>query len=199
MSTSLRFYADAALATALTLETIAHAVNGAGDPQDRVLYLGSNDATFFRNLNNPGVDNLVLEIRNATALWQASTAYAVNALARTAAKNGYQYRVQSIIGGGLSGASQPAWPTTIGATVTDNQVTWVCQAKLHESTEVKLALTLGGLATAVAGASLILGTELQGGAVNALPIYLRTDDATAVLGSANELQLVIASVEESET
>ena len=199
MTTSLKFYADAALTTPLTTETINHNVDGSGDPQDVVLYLGSTAATFFRNVNDPGVDDLVLTIGNVTAVWQASTAYVADALARTTAKNGYKYKVQSITGGGVSGASEPTWPTTIGNTVVDNQVTWVCLGKLHESTEIKLALSSGGLASAVAGASLVLGTELQGGSSNALPIYLRIDDATAVLGSVSELQLIVNDVQESAT
>lgn len=199
MTTSLKFYADAALTTPLTTETINHNVDGSGDPQDVLLYLGSTAATFFRNVNDPGVDDLVLSIGNVTSVWQASTAYLADNLARTTAKNGYQYKVQSIAGGGVSGASEPTWPTIIGNTVVDNEVTWVCLGKLHESTEIKLALSSGGLASAVAGASLVLGTEIEGGSANALPIYLRIDDATAVLGSVSELQLIVADVEETAT
>lgn len=41
--------------------------------------------------------------------------------------NGYQYRNVSSLGVGRAGATQPTWPTTIGATVVDGTVTWQCE------------------------------------------------------------------------
>lgn len=42
----------------------------------------------------------------------------------------FYYTVQSIstIGTGLTGSIEPSWPLTVGQTVVDNQVTWVCTA-----------------------------------------------------------------------
>lgn len=199
MATTLKFYADAGLTTALTEQTINHLLDGSTDPKDITFYLGSTTSNVFRNLNNPGVDDLVCEITNATPLWQASTAYVANDTARTTAKNGYLYKVQSITGGGVSGASEPTWPTTLAATVVDNEVTWVCEAKVHESNEIKLALSSVGLASATSGASLTLGTVINGGSSNAMPIFMRIDDATAVLGNIAELGLSVAYVEETAT
>lgn len=203
MATTLLFYSDAALTTSLSNKNISHLLDGSGDPQDFLFYVGSITANKFRNSTSPGVAQLACSIENATALWTANTAKVVNNTVRTTAKNGYRYKVQSIAGTGTTGATEPAWPTTVGATVTDNpganQVVWINDGKLHEATEIKLATTSGGLASATAGASLNLGTLISGGSANAVPIYMRIDDATAVIGSVTELSLTIKNVEETPT
>lgn len=53
--------------------------------------------------------------------WAASTAYAGAALAVPPVRNGHYYQAT---GAGTSGATEPAWPTTTGATVLDGTVTW---------------------------------------------------------------------------
>jgi len=73
--------------------------------------------------------------------WKASATHAVNdvvvpggttaTLKRDAYGNLLEYYVSSISGTGTSGATEPTWPTTVGATVTDNpganQVVWTCR------------------------------------------------------------------------
>ena len=62
--------------------------------------------------------------------WLPGIAYAVTDLVRPG--NGFIYVIEpgGIAGSGTSGASQPAFPTVIGATVVDNpganQITWTC-------------------------------------------------------------------------
>jgi hypothetical protein len=197
MSTTLLFYADSGLTTALTEQAVNHLIDGSNDPQDLTFYLGSTTSNKFRDMTNPGIDNLSIEIVNITALWQSGHAYVANDFVRTTAKNGYRYKVQAFTGGGISGGTEPAWPTTIGATVADNEVIWLCVGKLHESNEIRLALSLIGLGSSTPGASLVLTTLINGGAVNAIPIYMRIDDATAVIGSASELMLLVRNVAES--
>lgn len=58
---------------------------------------------------------------DAHAEWQATTAYGVGAVVVPAARNGHYYRATVA---GMSGAVEPAFPTTDGATVTDGTVTW---------------------------------------------------------------------------
>lgn len=60
--------------------------------------------------------------------------------------------------------------------------------------DLKLALTLLGLDTAVAGAALDVGTTVDGGVVNALPIYIRGSKAD---GSGTDLQIVTNALVEA--
>lgn len=70
--------------------------------------------------------SLIGKVWNRT--WAASTAYAANDIRKPTQpnRNGYRYKVTAG-GGGNSGASEPTWPTLIGATVVDNALTWTCE------------------------------------------------------------------------
>lgn len=61
---------------------------------------------------------------------------------------------------------------------------------------VKLALTQAGLATAVAGDPLSVGTELVGGAANAIPFWISLDDVTGVRGDYDDLSLLTSDLVE---
>jgi hypothetical protein len=54
---------------------------------------------------------------------------------------------------------------------------------------IKLALSSSGLDSAVAGASLSLGTEILSGADNAVAVYMRVQATDLSVGSFNELVL----------
>lgn len=58
--------------------------------------------------------------------WQASSPYGIDEMREPTARNAFRYAVTVI---GTSGATEPTWPTTIGATVTDGGVTWTCVGK----------------------------------------------------------------------
>jgi type II secretory pathway pseudopilin PulG len=65
-----------------------------------------------------------------TQQWQATTAFGAPpsaapwmAYVAPVTKNGFIYFAQTA---GTSGATEPAWPTTVGATVADGTVTWQC-------------------------------------------------------------------------
>lgn len=64
------------------------------------------------------------KLRNTA--WQASHLYALDDIREPVTENGYRYRVSVK---GTSAGSEPTWPTTIGATVTDGGVTWECIGK----------------------------------------------------------------------
>lgn len=69
----------------------------------------------------------------------------------------------------------------------------------HPATEVKLATTLLGLGSATGGDPLNLGTSILSGVENAVPIYIRVDDTTGVVGTSTELSIAIAAVRETDT
>lgn len=57
--------------------------------------------------------------------WSGSTAYAMGVFRRPVATNGFRYEVTTA---GTTAATEPAWPTTPGATVADGTVTWTCRS-----------------------------------------------------------------------
>lgn len=59
---------------------------------------------------------------SAAPAWAASTAYSIGAIHRPTTANGTVY---TVITAGTSGGTEPSWPTTDGATVTDGTVVWV--------------------------------------------------------------------------
>lgn len=66
------------------------------------------------------------------------------------------------------------------------------------STAFKLALTYGGLASAVAGDPLDLGPTLFSGVGNAVPVYVRADAGAAGLGTFSDIQFGVLGVIETD-
>lgn len=58
--------------------------------------------------------------------WAANTSYPYGFIAVPTVPNGYYFKVIAPANGGLSSGTQPTWPTTIGATVQDGNITWQC-------------------------------------------------------------------------
>ncbi|MCK5307032.1 MAG: hypothetical protein KAJ73_00335 [Zetaproteobacteria bacterium] len=189
MANSLKVYADAGLTTEQATPVVAtQNVDGSTPPIMFQLWLGSAIASrTFQASSNPGVDQIALSIENNTPLWEASAAFIVDDLVRTTTKNGYRYDVQSIVGGGVSDSVEPTWPTVVGNTVVDNEITWECIGKQHEITEVKIALTQGGLGAAVAGDPLDVGVQI----LSASPVefWIEVDDVTEELSTFTELRI----------
>jgi len=67
-----------------------------------------------------------------------------------------------------------------------------------EATHVKLATTSGGLATALAGQPLSLGTQLLSGVANAQPVHVRIDTPALAIGVYSELTLSLNTLLEEE-
>ncbi len=82
------------------------------------------------------MDNIVAEYNRLHAInlrykWKASIAYSTGAVVVPATNNGHYYRCTAA---GTSGASEPTWPTTTGAAVTDGGVTWQENGKVWVAT-----------------------------------------------------------------
>lgn len=158
--------------------TLTHYTDLSDNPQDTTLYLGSTNSN--RKLqadSNPGTDNMTLTPTDGITDWATSTAYSSGDRVEPTTPNGYVYECTTA---GTSDAStEPTWPTTgIGSsTVNDGTVTWTLLSARHELTEIKLALTSGGLSGATAGAALNIGTTINGGTGNAQEIHIRVTNA----------------------
>ena len=57
--------------------------------------------------------------------WAASTAYVLGVIRCPNTGNGFFYEVTTA---GTTAATEPVWPTTVGATVVNGTVTWTCRA-----------------------------------------------------------------------
>lgn len=189
---ALKYYSNSGLTNEITSKNFVHLTDGSNDPQDFQFWIAPNvSGKRYQAASNPGVDQIVLSIKNNTALRANSTAYALNDRVRFG--NGYRYKC---IVAGTSAASPPTPSTTIGATFADGTVTWEVEREVHEATEIKLAGTQGGLAGATAGASFNLGTQIDSG--SSVPVWMRIDDATGEQSSAlTDLYLEIAETAES--
>lgn len=200
---TFKFYTDSGL-TISHSGTISpvHKTDLSDNPQDFTLYFGSAQTAGARQLqatSNPGTDYVKLTPTFNLTAWAAATAYSLGAVRRPTVANGYRYEVT--VAGTSHAATEPTWPTTVGNTVTDGTVTWICRAATHPTTEVKLALTSGGLAGATPGALLNLSTTVLSGTANAIPVYVRiTNTVTTVSDSTlfPELTLVMNEVVETE-
>lgn len=103
--------------------------------------------------------------------WQATTAYGAGVFRVPTTTNGYRYRVTVA---GTSAAGEPVWPTTVGNTVADGTVTWICdgpdtfgseQADIPNATESQDPTSIACVATIPAFPSdtISVGVRLQFG------------------------------------
>lgn len=65
-----------------------------------------------------------------------------------------------------------------------------------QASNIKLALSSGGLDTATAGDTLDVGTSIDGGVANAVPIYIRSD-TPAISNSSTEITLETNDITET--
>lgn len=179
---------------------LTHQSDFSDNPQDFVLYFGSNTANrTLQATSNPGVDQITLTPTYAIPDWTVATALALGVSRRPTTPNGYRYEVTTA--GTTHASTEPTWPTTIGSTVVDNTVTWTCVAEERDTDEITLALTSGALDTNVAGAALDIGTEVDSGTGNAIAIHIRIENAVPTVSSTigqAELTINIEEVREIE-
>lgn len=146
--------------------------------QDGVLYLGSN--TVGRDIeanSNPGVDNITVTPTDAVVDWAVATVTALGARVEPTTPNTFVYECTTA--GTTHASVEPTWPTTgMGvSTVVDGTAIWTLLSARHEITEVKLALTNGGLTAATGGAALSLGTTIVSEVANQVEIHYRITNA----------------------
>jgi len=94
-----------------------------------------------------------------TAIWTGTHAYISNDLVRPTTSTGLIYRCTVA---GTSGSTEPTWPTTEGATVTDGTVTWVSEAFAFPSPHVPAPIFMDGyLFLAKAGSQDVYNSNLD--------------------------------------
>lgn len=173
---SFKLYTDAALTTLFTgILQLVHKTDLSDNPQDFVLYFGSVETSRkLQEFTSPGVNQINLTPTDTLPNWVASTAYSVGQYIEPVAPNGLKYKC---IDAGTSSGTEPVWPTTgIGSTVVDGGAVWELLGAKHPTTELKLASTLIGLDTAVGGAALDLGVQIDSGVSNAKEVHIRIEN-----------------------
>lgn len=196
---TFKLYTDSGLLSLFggTFE-LTHESDFSDNPQDFVLYFGSNTANrILQATSNPGVDQITLTPTYAIIDWTVATAISLGTSRRPTTPTGYRY--EATTAGTTHASVQPTWPLVIGSTVADGTVVWTCVAEERDVNEITLALSSGDLDTNVAGASLDIGTEVESGTGNAITLYIRVENAIPTVSSTigqPELTVNIEEVQE---
>ena len=180
---SFKFYEESTLITEVaSLSQLIHQTDLSDNPQDLVVFYGSLVANRkLEATSNPGVDDINMTPTNIRDEWQATTAYALGDSVEPVTPNTRRYEATTA---GTSGGSEPTFPTGgLGSTVADGTVVWTLVSLVHETTEIKLAATSGGLAAATPGAALSLGTVINSGSGNGAEINIRITNAVVTVES----------------
>jgi hypothetical protein len=199
MALSSGFFSDSGMSSPLTITEFEQLEDGSSSPglpspADRVVYFGLPDAAKqIQALSDPGVDPIVISIVTNVAAWQASTTSVSGDIVQPSTANGYKYEAQS---NGASDTAEPTWPTTIGATVVDNEVTWRCIDEIHQGAEIRLATSQAGLDSATPGDSLSLAASIAGG--TAIPIWMRVSQGVHPAHASVFYDLKLETVELTE-
>lgn len=164
--------------------------------QDFHYYWGSNSVNTQLNASSdPGVDDIILTPAYVLPEWQAANEYALGDSVIPTSANGYRYEVTSVSGSApytSHATTEPTWPTTLGATVVDNELTWTLVAEDSPTSEIILALTEAELDTNTPGAALTIGPSIDSGVLNAVEIWIRlTNTITQVSDSYGTPELAI--------
>ena len=105
---------------------------------------------------------------SATAMWQANTAYPVGAKIRPSTPvldvNGVPLEFEVLVAG-VSGATEPVWPTTVGSTISDNTVTWGIAGSIIDMVKVTLRQVIAGARQSVNFGVMTFGDNNSGGKI----------------------------------
>lgn len=194
-NSSFNLWTDAGLTSVFSgTYSITHKTDLSDNPQDFVLYLGSVlEERQLQAASSPGVASITLTPTYILPQWTANTVYIVGDKIEPITPNGYVYRCTTA--GTSHATTEPTFPTvTIGTTVTDGTAVWELYAARHPITEIKLALTSGGLSSATGGAALDVATTLAGGVDNLQEIHIRVTNTVETVSNNTgneEIALVI--------
>lgn len=196
---TFKFYDDSGLTTLTnTLFQLTHQSDFSDNPQNFNKFFGSNtSANKLQTQTSPGVNQIVLTPTRILTVWVLSTAYTLGQRRRPTVDNNYTYVVTTA---GTSSATEPTWNTSLSGFTTDGTVVWQTISAEHPVSEIKLALTEAGLAAATGGASLNIGTTINGGVASAVSVWIQVNNSIATVGSttgAPELGIYINAVQES--
>jgi hypothetical protein len=198
---TFKFYTDTSLTSAFSnLYQLTHKTDLSDNPQTFTLYFGSATANrLLQASSNPGVDQITLTPTKILPVWTANTVYTLGQTRSPTVDNTYRYEITTA--GTSHATTEPTWPTgAIGNTVVDGSCIWTLVSKEHPITEIKLALTEGGLTGATAGAALNLGTSISSLAANKVTVWMKvTNSVTTVESNTGtpEIGLYINAVQES--
>lgn len=198
---SFKLYTDSGLTTLFsgTLQLV-HNTDLSDNPQDFTLYFGSEEVDRQLQANsNPGVDDIELSPTDTLDDWTVATGYSLGDLVEPSTPNGFVYKCTTA---GTSHASvEPTWPTSgLGSTVSDGTCVWTFLGDRHEITEITLALSSGDLNTNTPGDPLPLGNTILSGVAEAVPIYIRIENAVDVVrNNAGEAEIAVYINEVVET
>lgn len=91
--------------------------------------------------------------------WQADTAYLAGVFVRKTEANGFRYECTTQ--GTSHAATEPTWPTTIGATVEDGTAVWTCRQYTYVADTDYLLDTEVGLLMPLSGGAITAGQSLE--------------------------------------
>lgn len=121
--------------------------------------------SFFERERLFGLTPAAYAVQKGCLIWAPGETQAVGDLCVPTTLNGYLYRATAITTG-VTGSTQPSWPTVVGNTVTDGGVTWTC-----------------GVATAAAGTVSMEAVLQQMLNDSPVSLTLHAPDATSFLMS----------------
>ncbi|NUE66980.1 hypothetical protein [Snodgrassella sp. ESL0253] len=133
---------------------------------DTVLYFGSNQSDEV--LRSQTDAQIILRPVDLIKKWEPNKFYYWNNIIEPSRPNGYIYRCTTQ---GRTGSEEPRWWIDNGGSGASGSARFTVLGEAYRHTDIKLSLTQAGLDSAVGGAGVELGTQLQGG--NAIPIYMR--------------------------
>lgn len=118
-----------------------------GTPGNNPRPLTGGESGLFNQISTGQYSSTALfhNLENATTatngVWTSGTNYNVgNRVAPTSSSlAGLVFEASN---GGTSGPTEPAWPTTIGSTIVDNDITWTAKARALYSQSVKYSFSI---------------------------------------------------------